>query len=46
LLPCVANDAAEQVVMCLNEARGEAADENAEKLATRAPAVIGAHAGA
>jgi hypothetical protein len=32
--------------MCLNEARGEAADENAEKLATRAPAVIGAHAGA
>jgi hypothetical protein len=24
-LPCVANDAAEQVVMCLNEARGKAA---------------------
>ena len=50
LLPCVDNDAAEQVVIpapgWLNEARGAAADDRGEELATRTAAVIDAPAGA
>ena len=50
MLPCVDNDAAEQVVIpapgWLNEARGAAADDRGEELATRTAAVVDAPAGA
>ena len=50
MLPWVDNDAAEQVVIpapgWLNEARGAAADDRGEELATRTAAVIDAPPGA